>query len=75
MEITPSVTPEEVVAKIMMASRDPDLEATGGVAPSEHAQAAAGAGPASAPRSAPAAAPAAPPPSPASQAQQAQQLA
>ena len=75
MEITPSVTPEEVVAKIMMASRDPDLEATGGVAPSEHAQAAAGAAPAAAPRSAPAAAPAAPPPSPASTAQQAQQLA
>jgi hypothetical protein len=70
MEITPSLTPEEVVAKIMMASRDPDLEATGGVAPSEHVQAAAAKAPAAAaaaPRAA-AAAPAAPAP----QAQQTQ---
>jgi hypothetical protein len=35
MEITPSLTAAEVVAKVMMAARDPDLEATGGVAPSE----------------------------------------
>ncbi len=35
MEITPSLTAAEVVAKVMMAARDPDLEASGGVAPSE----------------------------------------
>ena len=28
MEITSKLTPEEVVAKVMMAARDPDLDAT-----------------------------------------------
>jgi hypothetical protein len=37
MEITSSLTPEEVVAKVMMAARDPDLEAVGGVDPRETA--------------------------------------
>ena len=41
MEITPSLTPDEVVAKVMMAARDPDLADSGGVAPSELAAAAA----------------------------------
>ena len=46
MEITSSLTPEEVVAKVLMAARDPDLEASGGVAPSEReALAAASAAP------------------------------
>ena len=77
MEITPSLTPDEVVAKVMMAARDPDLAASGGVAPSELAAAAKGgergaakAAPAAAASSAAAAAAAA-----AAQPQQPQKLA